>query len=86
MVFDDYTKQRILTFFFLRHRAPTVASLLEDEGIRVSRRGVSKFLKRYLATGTILRWPESSRKTKITDEVKRVVEEQMRRDDETTAT
>ena len=86
MVYDDYTKQRILTLFFLRHRAPTITRCLEREGIVVSRRGVAKFLKRYLATGTILRLPGSGRKTKITDDVKRVVEEQMRRDDETTAT
>ncbi len=71
MVFDDYTKQRILFFFFQGYRAPTIARHLEeDEGIDVSRRGVAKFLKRYLATGTIARRPGSGRKTKITDDIK----------------
>ncbi len=46
MVFDDYTKQRIL-FFFQSYRAPTISWRLEDEGIFVSRRGVVKFIKHY---------------------------------------
>ena len=37
------------------------------------------------AEGTLARRPGSGRKSVITDEVRRVVEEQMRRDDETTA-
>lgn len=86
MVFDDFTKQRILFFFFQGTRAPSIAKLLDAEGIVVSRRGVAKFLKRYLATGTIAWRPDSGRKTKITDEIKKIVEEQMRADDETTAT
>ncbi len=86
MVFDDYTKQRILFFFFQGYRPPTISRRLEDEGIFVSRRGVAKFVKRYLATGTIARCPGSGGKTKITDDIKRIVEEKMRQDDETTAT
>ena len=50
-----------------------------------SRKGISNFLKRYRSTGTIARRPGSGRPTKVTEEVKRVVEEQMRVDDETTA-
>ena len=37
------------------------------------------------AEGTLARRPGSGRKSVITDEVRRVVEEQMRQDDETTA-
>ena len=86
MVFDDYTKQRILIFYFKGYRSPTISKLLEDEGIFVCRRGVAKFIIRYLATGSIARCPGSGRRTKITEDVKRVVEEQMKVDDETTAT
>ena len=86
MVFDDYTKQRILFFFFQGYRAPTIGKRLEEEGIIASRRGVLKFLKRYLSTGTIGRRPGSGGKTKITEEVKKIVDEQMDLDDETTAT
>lgn len=86
MAFDDYTKQRILFFYFRGCRSPTIAKLLEDEGIFVSRRGVAKFIIRYLATGSIARRPGSGRRTKITEDVKRIVDEQMTVDDETTAT
>ncbi len=86
MVFDDYTKQRILFFFFQGSRAPAIARHLETEGIIVSRRGVAKFVKRYLTTGTIARRQGSGRKTKITDDIKRIVDEKMALDDETTAT
>ncbi len=74
MVFNDYTKQRILIFYKYGYRAPTIAKKLRDEGITASRRGVSKFLTRYLETGTIRRKEGSS-----------LVETQMRLDDETTA-
>ena len=39
----------------------------------------------FVAEGTLTRWPGFGRKSVITDEVRRIVEEQMRRDDETTA-
>ena len=51
----------------------------------MSRRGVLKLLNHYEATGTILRKPGSGRPTKITMEVKKIVDEQMIRDDETSA-
>jgi len=66
--FDDYTKQQILYFYFQGLRAPTISRLLENEGIVVSQRGVATFLKRYLATGTIVRRPGSRAKMKITNE------------------
>lgn len=86
MVFDDYTKQRILYFYFQGLQAPTISRLLENEGIVVSRRGVAKFLKWYLATGTIAWRQGSGAKMKITNEAKRIIEEQMRLDNETTVT
>ena len=46
---------------------------------------MAKFLKRFFSRGTIARLPGSGRRSKITDEVRRIVEAQMRRDDETTA-
>ena len=51
----------------------------------VSRVGIHKFLEHFEETGTLLRKPGSGRPSKITRLVKMVVEEQMRRDDETTA-
>ena len=85
MVYNEYTKLRILHFHVQGYRPPAITKRLEDEGIVVSRRGVAKFIKRFTRRGTIARQPGSGRKTKITEDIKRVVEQQMRRDDETTA-
>ena len=67
------------------NRAPTIQRLLQEEGISVSRVGVWKFLHRYIKTGTLLRKEGSGRRSKITQEIKVLVEQQMLRDDETTA-
>ena len=86
MVFNDYTKQRIIVLYRYGYKAPTISKKLQrDEGITASRRGVAKFLLRYLETGTIRRREGSGRPTKITVQVKLIVKRQMRLDDETTA-
>ena len=86
MVYTRYAKQRILHLYFKEKlRAPTIAKALLEEGIQTSRRGVAKFLMRYKSTGTILRRPGSGRRSKITQQVKELVEAQMHLDDETTA-
>ena len=53
--------------------------------MKASRWGVAKFLKRFREYGTILRRVGSGRPSKVTAEIKAIVEEQMRLDDETTA-
>ncbi len=85
MVFSCYKKQRILYLRFQGYKPPTIARMLKEEGMVASRRGIAKFLKRYTETSTIARRPGSGRPSKITAEVKQIVEEQMRADDETTA-
>ena len=85
MVYSDYTKLRILYFHAQGYRPPAIKKHLLAEGIVASRRGVAKFLDRSLRRGNIARLPGSGRKSLITDEIRRVVEQQMRLDDETTA-
>ena len=85
MVYSQYKKMRILYLSQEGYKPPTIASILDKEGMRSSRRGIAKFLKRYSAIGTIKRKPGSGRPSKVTEEVKRIVEEQMRVDNETTA-
>ena len=63
-----------------------ITKFLEDESIVVSKTGVAKFLKHYLATGSIVEGQGSRRKTKITEDVKRIIDQQMSMDDETTTT
>ena len=76
---------RILCLSQRGHNPPTVARMLQEEGMTSSRKGIANFLKRYRSTGTIARRPGSGRPSKVTEEVKRVVKEQMREDDETMA-
>ena len=76
---------RILCLSQRGHRLPTISRMLQEEGMTSSRKGVANFLKRYRSTGTIALRPGSGRPTKVTEEVKRIVEERMRNDDETTA-
>ena len=62
-----------------------MAKVLYEEGIKVSRFGIHKFLMLYEETGLIERRPGSGSISKVTSLVKELVEEQMQRDDETTA-
>ncbi len=85
MVYNKYSKHRILCYRRLGYRAYIISKKLREEGIQTSRRGVSKMLTRFEETGTIGRREGSGRPTKITPAVKAVVDGQMRLDDETTA-
>ena len=85
MVYSDYKKQRIIYLHAQGHRPPTIEKMLQQENLRCSRVGIHKFLKVYHATGSIARQPGSGRPSKVTAEIKTIVEQQMRLDDETTA-
>ena len=56
-VFSEYTKRRILLHQAKGYRAPTIADKLQDEGIVVSRKGVSDFLSRVEKTCGTARHP-----------------------------
>ena len=87
MVFSEYVKLRILYHHNNGLKPYTIAKLLlEDEGIQVSMVGVWKFLKVYKNTGSTVRRPGSGRMLKITRWVKELVDQQMEKDDESTAT
>ncbi len=85
MVFSNYTKQRVLYYQLKGYKAPTIAKLIREEKLIASRVGVAKFLKKYDETGCIARTPGSGRPSKVTEEIKAVVDAQMLKDDETTA-
>ena len=85
MVYSTFKLQRILQLYSNGLKAPTIAKVLQQEGMTCSRYGILKFLKRFKETGSIQRRPGSGRPTKITAEIKAIVEQQMQFDDETTA-
>ena len=84
MVLSPYAKQRVIALHSERFKAPTITKRLRDEGICVTR-VVHKFLCVYKATHTINRRSGSGRPSKITAEIRKLVDQQMTKDDETTA-
>ena len=86
MVYSPYKKLRIIFFHHKGLKAPEIAKRLLSEGIGVfpaSRQGIHRFLKRYVLTGSIGRKEGSGRRSKVTEAIKVLVENQMREDDET---
>ena len=59
--------------------------MLKEEKIDTTRVGIAKFIDKFERTGSIARTPGSGRPTKMTEEMKAIVEERMREDDETIA-
>ena len=85
MVYTEFQKQRILFWHSFGLKAPSIKEKLEKEGIRTTRVGVHKFLKRYAERATIARRAGPGRRTKLTEEIKEIIEEEMKRNKETTA-
>ena len=78
-MYSLYKRQRIIFYHNQGYKAPTIERLLRAEGLAASRRGISKFIAKYRETGSIGRRTGSGRPSKITVEVKEIVEEQMQR-------
>ena len=55
MVYTSYVKLRILHHHFQGRRPYTIARVLKEEGVKVSRFGVHKFVQHYNETGSIER-------------------------------
>ena len=85
MPYSDYLKQRALYFYQKGMLPRAIVDALADEGMTATRQGLAKMINRYEATGTLQRRPGSGRPSVITPQIKSLVEEQMRNDDETTA-
>ena len=77
MVYNDYTKQRIVFYLNLGLSSYSIAEELRREGCGATRQGIAKFVKRYRERLTIARKPGSGRPTKITEEVLTIVEDAM---------
>ena len=82
-----YKKFRALYFHLKRLKTAKIEKRLLQEGLVAMRQGIYHFIKHYTATESIGRLPGSGcmRKSKVTDEIKRVVEDQIKADVETSA-
>ena len=85
MVYSSYIKLRILFYCLKGYGSINIHKCLMKEGMVTSRSGICKLIRRYKETGSIGRRPGSGRSSNITAEMKQIVDEQMRKDDETSA-
>ena len=84
-VYSDYKKERIIYLYNQGFKPPTIKKLIAQEGMHATREGIHKFLVKFNETGCLVRRPGSGHPSKMTLEIKNLVEQQMRLDDETTA-
>ena len=75
MVYTTYVKLRILFHHYFQGLKPyTIARVLDNEGVKVSRFGVHKFIQHYKEFGSIDRKGGSGRTSKVTIQVKCLVD------------
>ena len=77
-------EQRILFYHRLGKSFVQITRCLAEEGHVTTKIGVYKFIRRYEETGTISRTPGSGKASKFTTDAKKIIEEQMEKDNETT--
>ena len=80
-----YTRRRAVCFAEKGLNAPAISRALAEEGLTYSAKSVYLLLRKLVAQQSIARRPGSGRPSKITARVMVLIEEQMQKDDETTA-
>ena len=80
-----YTKQRAVFYAAKGFHATAISQALAKEGLVYSPKSVSLLLRKLHTGQSITRKPSSGRPRKVTQQVKDLIEEQMQKDDETTA-
>ena len=78
-------KRRALYYAAKGLNPSAISRALGEEGQQYSRKSVSMLLRKVRETGSFSRKPGSGKSTKITQRVKDLIEEEMQKDDETTA-
>ena len=85
MVFTEYEKRRMQHFNERGFSLAEIVKCLHEENISASKTGVWSFLRKYDQTGDINRKKGSGSTTLITEEIRKLIDTSMERDDETTA-
>ena len=83
--YSDYTKQVVIYHHRQGLKPGNILRKLKQEGIKATRRGITKFLAKFIESGSVARKPGSGRPSKVTAAVRKIIDETMRTDDETTA-
>ena len=82
MVYSPYKKLWI-NFSIVKVKGSRDSKTIIERRDGASRQGIHQCLKRYVLTGSIGRKEGSGRRSKVTEAIKVLVENQMREDDET---
>jgi transposase len=82
---DEYVKRRALYHAAKGLKPSAISRALADEGLAYSQKSVWTLLRKFREIQSTTRKSGSGRPTKITARVKELVENQMQKDDETTA-
>ena len=83
--YSEYTKQLVVYHHRQGLKPGDISRILQEKGIMASRRGIAKFLAKFIESGSVARKPGSERPSKVTAKVRKIIEEAMHTDDETTA-
>jgi transposase len=85
-MYSEYIRKRIICLYDEGRKPKGIIDIIRAEGHSVSKSGVTKLLKRYKETGNIKRRRGSGRRSVVSDEILKAIDDQMSIDDETTAT
>ena len=85
LLFSLYKKQRILVYHNQGYKPHTIERFLWEERLKASKWGIAKFIECFKADRVLTQRLGLGRPSKVTAEVKAIVEAQMRQDDKTTA-
>ena len=80
-----YTKQRAVFYAAKGLKGTAISKALSKEGLTYSPKSASLLIRKLKRGESVLRKPSTGRPSKVTQRVKDVIEEQMQKDDETTA-
>ena len=64
-VYGDYKSQRILFYLNQGYKAPTIAKLLREEGLKATRIGIHKFIKKFEKYGSFSVRPGAGRPQEV---------------------
>ena len=80
-----YARERVINLYSSGESVTKITKLLQGEGIKASRSAVSSFLSRYRRTGSIQDAKRSGRKTKLSNDHVKFIDDRMKENDELTS-
>ena len=81
----NYTRTRIELFYNQGFHLAGIFKTLKSKGLQVSLSGITRLIKKLPLTGSVANLPRSGRPKKLSMEARAFIDQQMRRNDETTS-